>query len=168
MQIFNVKQPSQGRHDFWHDASWNYVLWGLYYLVCLVVEKYLLKKHMNKIPLFIRWLCSILIIIFGWVLFRAENLTQVVSYIRTMLGIGDVLDGMNDFIANILNYRAFWIAGLIGSMPFMRNLGNRLCEKYRDSALFLTVQFFFVFLIFLLCVVYIIASSYNAFIYFQF
>lgn len=152
----------------WHGASWNYVLWGLYYLICLCVEKYLLHSVLDRIPTLIRRFFTMLIVIFGWVLFRLNSMSVVFAYVRTMLGIGADGFGFYDLIINLSNYRMFWIFGILGASPVMKNLYTNFAAKHENSLLIRFAGHLYVFLLFLLCLVYIIASSYNAFIYFQF
>ena len=77
----------------WHGASWNFILWGLYYFVFLVMEKlfFINKFNNSKLKSFISntlgRIYSLLVVIFGWVLFRATTLTSAISYIKTMLGV---------------------------------------------------------------------------------
>ena len=152
----------------WHGASWNYVLWGVYYLICLTAEKYFLHSFLDRIPVPLRRCCTLLIILFGWVLFRLESMSSVIAYVKTMFGLGSAGPGTAETITTLLNYRFFWIAGIVGSTPLMKNLYRALAAKYDSSLLFQISRHLFVFSLFLLCIVYIIASSYNAFIYFQF
>lgn len=152
----------------WHGASWNFVLWGIYYLFFLAAEKYLFKSYLEKIPVFLRHIFTLLIIVFGWVLFRIDSLSGVLAYFKTMFGMGPVGFIQNELIASLLNYRAFWIFGIIGATPLMKNLATAFAAKYENSLIFEIIKEACVFLLFLLCIAYIIASSYNAFIYFQF
>lgn len=152
----------------WHGASWNYVFWGIYYLICLVIEKYVLGSRIEKIPMVLRRSITLLIVIFGWVLFRIESMSGVLIYIKTMFGMGTVGSGRGDLITNLVNYRAFWILGAVGITPLMKNLAVTLEARFDNSILYWVLRYICVFVLFLLCIVYILASSYNAFIYFQF
>lgn len=166
-QIFNMAVV-WSLTGLWHGASWNYVLWGGYYLIWLVLEKYVFRNHFEKIPVFIRQVFTFLIVNFGWVLFRAENLTAALSYIKVMLGIGSTQAGLNDLLASLINYKVFWIVGIVGATPLMKNLVLGISDRYQNSAVFYGMKMTCVFVLFILCIIYVVASSYNAFIYFQF
>ena len=72
----------------WHGAAWNFVAWGLYYGVLLFLEKYLIKKYIDRLPEIVKWLYTILLVMIGWVFFFAPNLGSAFSYIGTMFGVG--------------------------------------------------------------------------------
>ncbi|MBR1741143.1 MAG: MBOAT family protein, partial [Lachnospiraceae bacterium] len=78
---------------FWHGASWNFVLWGLYYFAILLVEKLVLRKEMECWPDFLRHVYTKFIIVTGWMLFANENFGKMGIYLKTMFGIrGDFLN----------------------------------------------------------------------------
>ena len=62
----------------WHGASWNFIIWGLYFAVILLLEKLLLQKLLNKIPKIFRWLYSFILINIGWIIFRADNMNLLI------------------------------------------------------------------------------------------
>ncbi len=152
----------------WHGANWTFVLWGMYYLMWLALEKFIMKEHLEKIHVSLRRIGVLLIIICGWVLFRAENLSGAVTYIKIMFCIGNVELGLNELGVNISNYISFWILGIFAATPFPKKVGQKLMNKYSDSIIFSGVKMLYVLGILFVSVCYIIASSYNAFIYFQF
>ena len=72
---------------FWHGAAWNFMLWGLYYGLWLLLEKYFLQPLLEKLPVFICQLYSFVIVVFGWMLFAAPTLEKAMIYIGNMFGI---------------------------------------------------------------------------------
>ena len=71
----------------WHGANWTFIAWGLMYFVLLCVEK-LTGFEKCSVPLWLAWIYTMLFVVLGWVLFRAENLTGAVKYVLAMFGIG--------------------------------------------------------------------------------
>ena len=77
----------------WHGASWNFILWGLYFFTFLVIEKVLLKDKLKTLDSFAVWkkillhIYTLAVVLFGWVLFRATTLSGVLGYIKAMFGI---------------------------------------------------------------------------------
>ena len=61
----------------WHGASWNYILWGLYFFVFLVLERFVLKKVLERLPRAVGWIYAMLVVYFGWVLFKFENMAEL-------------------------------------------------------------------------------------------
>ncbi|MEG2259825.1 MAG: MBOAT family O-acyltransferase, partial [Oscillospiraceae bacterium] len=73
---------------FWHGASWNFILWGLYFAVILTAEKFFLSKRLQKLPSAIQHLYSLVLIIIGWVIFYFEDLGEIGAYLSGMVGFG--------------------------------------------------------------------------------
>ena len=71
---------------FWHGASWNFLLWGLYYFVFLMLEKFVLAKVLGRIPKGITRLFTLLVVLVGWALFRAETLPACFAMLQSMFG----------------------------------------------------------------------------------
>lgn len=68
----------------WHGANWNYIIWGLYFFVILILEKLLASKLLNKLPKFMRWIYSFVLINIGWLIFRIENIDILVKLIKNL------------------------------------------------------------------------------------
>lgn len=152
----------------WHGASWNFVLWGIYYLIWLILEKYVLHKLLDKTPAFLRHICTLLIVIVGWVLFRADDLGHAATYLRYMFGINITMTQMDYFWAQAVNYAVFWVIGLIAVTPLSKRIVLKLDSEWGSNMLYQCVRNGLAFLLLGICILYIISSSYNSFIYFQF
>ena len=147
---------------FWHGAAWNFVIWGLFYGVLLIIEKYVLAKVLPKIPNTIKHVVTMLIVIIGWVFFSAPTLTDAVEYIRIMFGAGYKLVDSN---ANYLLSSNFItiIIGAFCATPIYKKALDKL-PPAQVSALRL-VAFP---LLLALCIIFMISSTYNPFLYFRF
>ena len=146
----------------WHGASWNFVVWGLYYGVILIIEKYLTGKHLEKLPILPRRIITLFIVMIGWVFFFSNDLTSAVEYLRTMFFAGGA-----GFVNKEFLYLLRTNFVLVGISCFLS--GERPYKAYRDLARSSTV--FTVITIgglFLISVAYLIFSSYNPFLYFRF
>ena len=152
----------------WHGAAWTFIVWGLYYFVLLFMEKYIFKNVLTKIPVFIRYIVTFLLINIGWVLFRSNNLTAAVTYIKTLFSFSWDNNSVNDLCRYLINYKTFWIVGFIAMTPALKKLYIYCKTKTNNHILFQGLEYVFIFALLLLDILYIIASSYNAFIYFQF
>lgn len=71
----------------WHGASWNFVFWGLYFGVILLIEKLFLGKLIRKLPNILQWLYAFLLIVFGWVLFEMNSLPAIGNFVAAMFGL---------------------------------------------------------------------------------
>lgn len=158
----------------WHGASWNYVLWGLYFFVFLAMERLFLQKALDRIPRVFSHLYLLVVVFFGWILFRFENLADV----------GQVLKGLfclngNAFISGearivLLNYIFFIALAIVAVTP----LGKTIMERFDRAAVSsrgLTVarvngavHVVLPVLLLLLSTMSLVGNSYNPFLYFQF
>jgi len=158
----------------WHGASWNFVLWGLYFFVLLVIEK-LSKPVLDKIPKFIRIPVTLFFVLMGWTLFKFENFSSLINVLKTMFG-GAALYNIMDR-TTMMNSLLLLVACVIGCTPLPRMAGHALkdlChrEEGRNAVtmqyLLTVLMFFFDIAVILLATVSLAAGSYNPFMYFRF
>ncbi|MGM9626059.1 MAG: MBOAT family O-acyltransferase, partial [Eubacteriales bacterium] len=165
---------------FWHGASWNFLFWGVWFFVLLTVEKLCFSqklKALDSLPFYRKipgWLYAMTAVLLGWVLFRAETLPLALDYFRVMFGIG-VPAGEDASALLFLTQKAvFYLAAILFSAPVVPALKEKL-QTLRTSpsgaylaviadALYPAVML----ALFLVCVSYLLKSSYNPFIYFNF
>jgi len=143
----------------WHGASWNFVIWGLYHGCFMLLERK--TNFCAKIPKVISWIYTIFAVLIGWVLFRADTLSDAIRYIGYMFNIHAGSITNVDIIRKLDGeFLFFAILSVLASTPLLKNLGTRWkCEWIKD------VGILFVFLI---AICYMVASEYNPFIYFRF
>ena len=147
----------------WHGAAWNFLLWGLYFGVLLLLEKLILGRVLDRLPQLVRWAYAFLLVVLGWVLFRAESLDQVVWYVQAMF---TPAQGLNRLTLYCLHeYGAELLAACLACIPLAGWLRSR--EQQGRGLLTLGANAW-AFGVFGLSVVWLISSSFNPFIYFRF
>lgn len=155
----------------WHGAAWNFVLWGLYYFVLLALEKFFLRGFLEKLPRLFRHAYTLLGVIFGWVLFRSDSLRGCARFLKAMLIPHVDLHGMDEFWVYVGRFWPFLILGVVFSMPVYdmvrRNIGAFLCVKVGDS-IAAGMKYAVLLGLFYVCVLFLVNSTYNPFIYFRF
>lgn len=146
----------------WHGASFNFIAWGLFYAVFLIVERLGFKRVLEKLPRAVRHLYALLVILIGWVLFRADSLGAAVGYLRGMF-VPAGRDMAN--FAFIMNrqYWFFLIAGIVLSIPH-----PKLQASARGSAAARAVSELLLVLVFGVAICYMVGSGYSPFLYFRF
>lgn len=112
----------------WHGASWNFVLWGVYFGVIIMLEKYTIIKVRYKIPSFILHIYSLLLIVFGWVIFYFDDFTRLGGFIKVLFGFAGA--GGGDLMLKNTLFTNLWllIAAAVFSMPvgkFVRRLYDK-------------------------------------------
>lgn len=151
---------------FWHGASWNYVLWGVFYGLLLMAEKLFLLKWLKKAPAFVGHIYTIFAVLFGWVLFAFEDLGKGVAFLKTMFGGGAGFIS-NSTLYQILSYLPLLIVCLVAATPLAKKIYGKLSCKAGEGVL-LTVDSVRIAGIMLLSIAYLISGSYNPFLYFRF
>lgn len=149
----------------WHGASWNYVIWGLYFGIILLLEKLLINKILNKLPNIIKWIYAFTLINIGWLIFRIEDVVILKDVFINLVTFKDSY--FLEFIRlnyNLINNFIYIILGLIFMFPIFK----KIIEKYKDNLLFNFIYDILLIFILGLSVCYLISNSYNPFIYFRF
>ena len=149
----------------WHGASWNYVLWGVYYGVFLIIEKVFLLKKLEKLPNVFSHIYTLFIVIIGWCLFAIENFNILGYYIKLMFGFGGSQFIDNQFIYYLQNYGVILFLGVIVSIGLFGSKYKVFREKY---SCVIVVENILLFVFFMICFAMLVNSTYNPFLYFRF
>lgn len=147
----------------WHGASWNFVLWGLYYGVILILEKFVLKRFLDKLPSVLQHIYTLLIVVFGWGLFYFTDISELGSFIADLFNFSNGLCG-SQALTLILSYLPLLITAAVASTP----LASRLYARFRDRKLMWIPETLFCIVILALCTASLVNQSYNPFLYFRF
>lgn len=151
---------------FWHGASWNYVLWGVFYGILLIIEKLFLLKYLNKAPSFIGHIYAVICILIGWVFFAFEDISQGLDYLKVMFG-GASAFVTNETMYQMISYLPLLLICLVASTPAGKILYGKL-KKLKNSTLTSLVSISGMLAVTVLSTAYLISGSYNPFLYFRF
>lgn len=158
---------------FWHGASWNFVLWGLYYFVFLTIERLFLGKLLDKIPHIIGRIYTLFVVYFGWVLFRFEDFACLKAAVAVMFGNY----GQNYWITpetRLMLGGYFWfvLVAIVATTPLVSFLGKALRRKGEESqaaaTIYGVIQSVAPALLLIFSTAALVGDSYNPFLYFQF
>lgn len=159
---------------FWHGASWTFMAWGFYYGVLISLERAGLLKVINKLPRFFQHIYTLLLVMIGWVFFRADNFAYSFDFIQAMFGMGAVAV-FDSHAALILHDNWYlFILACIFSMPVYPWLMDKIdaLQKKFNSMVFNIarniIEPSMLMLLLLVITTYLVNSSYNPFIYFRF
>lgn len=150
----------------WHGAAWNFVFWGLYYGGLLLLEKFVLKNFLEKVPAVAKHIVTVLLVVIGWVFFFSPSLGSAFTWLGKMFGIG---------AAGFMNATAkYYLSGsililivsVIGAFPIGERIGNGLMNQSGRLPVYLSVAWFAVLLV--LCIAGMMSGTYSTFLYFQF
>ena len=144
----------------WHGASWNFVFWGGYYAILLILEKSFLLKALRKIPAALRHIYTMVAVMLGWALFYFEDMTALFAFLGKLFTPASSAAAMN----LILGYLPLTAAAAIASTPLLTKIfaGKEDTAAVRYGAIVMCA------VILILCIASLASQSYNPFIYFRF
>ena len=150
-----------GLTGLWHGASWNFVLWGLYYFVFLVIEKLWLGKYLEKTYV-IKHIYTLIIVLGGWIIFRCESFSSIVAFGKDLFSFstGDI----NTLLIYLETYGLYLVIGIIFSTPIYYVIKN----KFNDKVWFNAIKYVGLLVLFMISICYLARSAFNPFIYFRF
>ena len=152
---------------FWHGASFNFIIWGLWHGLFLIIERaFRLRDIKNPIFIPIRYIITMLIVIIGWVFFRIENLPEALNYLGVMFGAIEPIN-VGFTVWYYLSTRAMIviIIAIFASTPLIK---TQIFKHIQESACWKYVSIVLALALFFICIVFVVSSSYNPFIYFRF
>ena len=147
----------------WHGASWNYLLWGLYFFVLLMVEKFWLQKLLNRTPAAVAHVYTLFLVLVSWAIFALEDFGHMTAYLRAMFGLGSVplADGAFGYYA--ASFLPILLIGAVASTPLGKHLYHRLRPRMQQAVCLVLVAAGL-----MVCTGYLVAGTYNPFLYFRF
>ncbi len=151
-----------GLTGFWHGASFNFIAWGLYYGILLMIEKEFLLKRLSKLPKWIQTAYTFILVLIGWVLFSADNLWEAVRYLGAMFCIGGGGFVSANFIYDFSSNLILLAIGTFACLPYTATLGRKYVAKNPSNAMIPAA------IGMILCIIYMVGSSYSPFLYFRF
>lgn len=148
----------------WHGAAWNFVLWGFFFGVLLILEKVVLEKYLKKLPKFISRIYTLLIVMISFVIFNGENISQILKNLGGLIGIGNIPLVSKESLYYLKNYFILLCISIIGATPIIKNfvMQDKL-NKIRNIA-----EPVFLLIILVISTSYIVDGSFNPFLYFRF
>ncbi len=147
---------------FWHGANWTFLMWGIYYALFLILEKVFLLRYCERLPV-LGHIYTLLVVVFGWVIFQLDSLREVFLYWKAMIGLGTA--GLYR-AQDLFNAKAFLLilaVACVASTPILKKLYHKVPAGIRN---FSTPVLILAAL--LLSSAYLVDATYNPFLYFRF
>ncbi len=142
---------------FWHGASWNFIIWGLYFAVILIIEKYILKDFLAKTPSLFKHIGTVILIIISFYIFAFDNMNDFITFIPTLFGIGTTSFIDDTFLFYLSSNIRIIIIAIVLSTPILK---GRI--KYNWIIIITYI------ILFILTVAFLVSDTYNPFLYFRF
>lgn len=150
----------------WHGASWNFILWGLYFGIIIALEKAFLLKVLKKLPKVLSHIYSLLLILVGWVLFYFESLPKSINYLKAMFGLTPIEVINSKSIYLLYNYAILLFIAALASTPITHKLIDYVKKRWEGFYYFTSTAV--IIIIMFLSTAYLVDATYNPFLYFRF
>lgn len=152
----------------WHGASWNFILWGVYFGLIVTLEKYTLLRFINSVPRVFLHCYSLFLVILGWGIFYFTDMKQMMQFFHILFGQTTQL---TDFSSNTAIYDNFWlwIGGILFSMPVYKFVSTKCWKLVGESTIIaLGTRIIVSLFLLLLSIALLVGATNNAFIYTRF
>ena len=151
----------------WHGASWNFILWGAYYGLLLLLEKFVLSRVIDKTPKAMRHVITLIAVLIGWVVFYHTNTSGMLMHLGAMVGYkAQFIDPVALLV--IKEYTVFPLAACILSLPILPAVKKALSAKVRLEKTADALAVVFVTAVMVMSLLFLVGESFNPFIYFRF
>ena len=152
----------------WHGDSWNFILWGLYFALLLIIENLFLQNILSKLPALIQHIYAKFFIIISFVIFNNENIKDLWSSLYNMFNFRG-LDLYNDFsIYYLKSYTVLLIVSVIGATPILKNIIQKINKNVTGQKVISTINPILNIVLLVVVTAYLIDGSFNPFLYFRF
>ena len=148
----------------WHGAAWNFILWGVYFGVLLIIEKVFLDKYLQKIPKILSRAYVLVIVMISFIIFSGESMVQIIQNLGGLIGITGESLLSQESLYYFKSYFIVLLVAIIGATPILKDFfNNKKLQKVTN-----VLEPIYLLLIFAICTSYIIDGSFNPFLYFRF
>ena len=151
----------------WHGASWNFIVWGSYFGILLILEKFILKKYFSNVPKFIKGIYTLFLVMISFVIFQGDNLSSAFNIIKGLFGLNGELFINNVTLYYLKGYVLFIVLGVIGSTNYVKNLVIKISNG-KGKKIINILEPIYLLILLIIVTMYLIDSSYNPFLYFRF
>ncbi|WP_050641540.1 MULTISPECIES: MBOAT family protein [Clostridia] len=152
----------------WHGSAWNFLFWGLYYGLLLVLEKFVWGKALERLPDVVRHIYSIVLVLIGWVFFFSPSLGYAVRYLSAMFGAGASAFIDKQALYFILTHWLLYAVAVLGSSAAGYSLIRRFVGVFDNNRAKKTAAGIVYIGMFLISIAYLVTESFNPFLYFRF
>jgi len=151
----------------WHGAAWNFIVWGLYFAILLIVEKVWLLKHLKNSRI-LSHIYVVILAVVSFVIFDATSMGQAFSYIGAMFGVGENPLVSAEYFYYLRSYFVILVIAVIGATPIPKKIINGINQTSLGGTVMTIVEPLAISTLLIVCTAYLVDGSYNPFLYFRF
>ena len=151
---------------FWHGASWNFIIWGLYFGVILVIEKLFLQKYLSR-TLVLKYIYTLIIVIISFLIFNVTSTNEILECLKNMFFLNNIPLINQEIIYQLRNYLSIFIIAIISATPLMSFTINKVKTTKLKRVVDILEPIYYLVLL-TLSTSFLIDASFNPFLYFRF
>ncbi len=151
----------------WHGANWNFIIWGVYFGILLLIEKFFLGKILQKLPAFVSHIYTLFLVVISWAIFAIEDMSKLGKFLAAMFGAGGSFADNTSMYLLVTNAILFVILA-IAATPAPKKIAEKLLTKLGENPAGTVIKNVAFVAIFIICTAFLVANSYNPFLYFRF
>ena len=151
---------------FWHGASWNFIVWGLYFGILLLIEKFFLKKYIDKTKV-LKYIYTSVIVVISFLIFNSLTMTQIFTELKNMFFLNNIPLVGPETLYYFRSYALLFVIAIIGATPLVKNIILKIKETRAKKIIDVLEPITYIVLI-TLCTAFLIDASFNPFLYFRF
>ena len=148
---------------FWHGASWNFMLWGVYFGLILLIEKLFIGKYLEKTKIF-KYIYTLFIVVISFLIFSTDDMSDIINSLSNMFFLNDLEFINSETLFYLKDYGFILIISIISCTPLLKNI----YLKYKNNKIISFIEPIILLGLFILSVAFIIDASFNPFLYFRF
>ena len=152
---------------FWHGAAWNFIIWGLFFAVLLIVEKVFLLKYLKKSKVISR-IYTLVAVGISFVIFNATDMKEAFSYIGGMFGAGGIPFVSTELFYYLKSFAVTLVIGIIGATPVVKKAVEKVFENSKVSKFIWVLEPIGLVVLLMVMTAYLVDGSFNPFLYFRF
>lgn len=157
---------------FWHGADWNFIAWGGYFGILLIIEKFVLYKRLQKLP---NWICHIytmLLVLIGWVIFAFDDFARGISYLKIMFGFGGTDFCNVETLYMLSSYSVILVILVFACTSIPKRMIGKISSALEQKSIWevpsLVITNIYLVVVLVIVVAFLVDASYNPFLYFRF
>ena len=151
----------------WHGAAWNFVIWGLYYAVILIIEKKFFYNFFQKHKVIGIFWTNFLVVI-GFVIFNQTNIQSITIFFQNMFGLNNITFTATEVNYYLVNNIVLLLISAVASTPILKAIAKNVNEKYKNNTIVSIIECVTIIILITICTSFIIDKSVNPFLYFKF
>lgn len=150
----------------WHGASWNFIIWGLYFGLILLIEKLFLKKYFSKVPAIFKHIYVLFIVLISFIIFNSTTIDEAITTIKNLFISNSLIN--SGTIYYLKSYLPLILVSLIGATPLIKKIYTKLSKNKTLNKILNILEPIYLIILLIIVTAYLIDSTYNPFLYFRF